>query len=155
MSSLVFPYLCSLQQSYPYFFTQSYPSFLNTCPIHLSLLHLITSLIFSMPILSLSSAFVFFSLSDTPHIHLTILISASFQLSQVLLPAQHLLPMFHFHISLNFEHMPHTLSLLMSMLPSYLSKYLTTFSSHILLLKLMPALILLLYSTYHPGRGIC
>ena len=58
------------------FFTQSFPSFLNTCPIHLSLLRLITSLIFSMPILSLSSAFVFFSLSDTPHIHLTILISA-------------------------------------------------------------------------------
>ena len=51
------------------------PPFLNICPIHLSLLHLITSLIFSMPILSLSSAFVF-SLSDTPHIHLTILISA-------------------------------------------------------------------------------
>ena len=58
------------------FFTQSFPSFLNTCHIHLSLLCLITSLIFSMPILSLSSAFVFFSLSDTPHIHLTILISA-------------------------------------------------------------------------------
>ena len=58
------------------FFTQSFPYFLNTCPIHLSLLHLITSLIFSMPILSLNSAFVFFSLSDTPHIHLTILISA-------------------------------------------------------------------------------
>ena len=55
------------------FFT---PSFLNTCPIHLSLLHLITSLIFSMSILSLSSAFVFFSLSDTLHIHLTSLISA-------------------------------------------------------------------------------
>ena len=46
------------------------------CPIYLSLLHLITSLIFSMHILSLSSAFVFFSLSDPPHIHLTILISA-------------------------------------------------------------------------------
>ena len=58
------------------FFTQSFPSFLNTCPIHLSLLRLITSLIFSMHILSLSSASVFFSLSDTPHIHLTILISA-------------------------------------------------------------------------------
>ena len=57
------------------FFTQSFLSFLNICPIHLSLLHLITSLIFLMPILSLSSAFVF-SLSDTPHIHLTILISA-------------------------------------------------------------------------------
>ena len=56
------------------FFTQSLPSFLNTCPIYLSLLHSITSLIFSMPILSLSSAFVF-SLSDTPHIYLTILIS--------------------------------------------------------------------------------
>ena len=45
------------------FFTQSFPSFLNTCPIHFSLLCLITSLIFSMPILSLSSAFVFISLS--------------------------------------------------------------------------------------------
>ena len=29
-------------------YTQSFPSFLNTCPIHLSLLRLITSLIFSM-----------------------------------------------------------------------------------------------------------
>ena len=72
MSSLVFPYLCSLLQSYPYSSSpnQSPPSSTHA-PFHLSLLHLITSLIFSMPILSLSSAFVFFSLSDTPHIHLT------------------------------------------------------------------------------------
>ena len=51
-----------------------------------------------MPILSLSSAFVFFSLSDTPHIHLTIL--------KFCFLAQHSLPMLHFHISLSFEHMP-------------------------------------------------
>ena len=49
------------------FFTQSFLSFLNTCPIHLSLLHLITSLIFSMPIFSLSSAFVFFSQWHATH----------------------------------------------------------------------------------------
>ena len=71
------------------FFTQSFPSFLNTCPIHLSLLCLITLLIFSMPIPSLSSAFVFFSLwysiYPSHHSHFS---------SLVLLPAQHSLPMF-------------------------------------------------------------
>ena len=71
------------------FFTQSFPSFLSTCPTHLSLLRLITSLIFSMPILSLSSAFV----SQTLH---TSISPFSFQLSQVLLLAQHSLSMFHF-----------------------------------------------------------
>ena len=49
-----------------------------------------------------------------------------FHLSQVLFPAQHSLPMFHFHISLNFKHMPRRLSLSTSMPPSYLPKYLTT-----------------------------
>ena len=118
------------------FFTQSFPPpFLNTCPIHLSLLHLITSLIFSMLILSLFS-----SLSVTLH---TSISPFSFQLSQVLLPAQHSLPMFHIHISLNFEHMPHTLSLSTSM-PQFLLvilSYKITLYHKIIILKYFKKLL--------------
>ena len=71
MLFLVFPYpLLPSTVISILFFTQSFPSFLNTCPIHLSLLRLITSLIFSMPILSLSSAFVS-PLSVTLHISIS------------------------------------------------------------------------------------
>ena len=96
------------------FFTQSFPSFLNTCTIHLSLLHLITSLTFSMHILSLNSAFVFFSLSDTPHIYLTILISALSSFASC--------SAFTAHVSLPYiielQTHAHTLSLSTSMPPS-------------------------------------
>ena len=61
--------------------TQSSLSFLSTWPIHLNLLRLITSSISLIPRLFLSSALVFLSLSDTPHIHLTILISALLSLA--------------------------------------------------------------------------
>ena len=91
------------------FFTQSFPSFLNTCPIHLSLLCLITSLIFSMPILSFSICLLsqWHSIYLSCHSHFSSL-KFCFLLS------------FHcpyFHILLNFKHMPHRLSLSTSMPP--------------------------------------
>ena len=57
------------------FFTQSSPSFRSTCPNHLNLFCFMASDTDSIPILSLSSALSTLSLSNTPHIHLTILIS--------------------------------------------------------------------------------
>ena len=57
------------------FFTQSSSSLCSTCPNHLNLFHFTASDTDSIPILSLSSALDTLSLSDTPHIHLTILIS--------------------------------------------------------------------------------
>src|SRR5260221_56975 len=57
-------------------FTQSQSSFLSTCPNHLSLFHFTTTPIASTPILSLDIALVIFSLRETPHIILIILISA-------------------------------------------------------------------------------
>ena len=57
------------------FFTQSSSSFRSTCPNHLNLFRFTASDTDSIPILSLSSALGTLSLSDTPHIHLTILIS--------------------------------------------------------------------------------
>ena len=49
-------------------------SFCSTCPNHLNLFCFMASDTDSIPILSLSSALSTLSLSDTPHIHLTILI---------------------------------------------------------------------------------
>ena len=59
-----------------HFFTQLSSSFRSTCPYQCSLFCCNTNAISSMPSLSLSSLFGSLSFNLTPHIHLTILISA-------------------------------------------------------------------------------
>ena len=59
-----------------HFFTQSSSSSCTTCPYHCSLFCCHTDAMSSIPNLSLSSLFGNLSFSLTPHIHLTILISA-------------------------------------------------------------------------------
>jgi len=59
-----------------YFFTQSLSSFCNTCPYHLNLFRRSTEIMSSNPSLSLNPLLGILSCSFTPHIHLTILISA-------------------------------------------------------------------------------
>jgi len=58
------------------FFTKSLSSFHNTCPYHRNLFHCSTEIISSNPSLSLNPLLGIMSCSFTPHIHLTILISA-------------------------------------------------------------------------------
>ena len=80
----------------------------------------------------------------------------SLQLS-ILLPAQHSLPMFHFHISLNFEHMPHTLSLSTSMPHSYFCiEWSLPLHLYHTLLPVLPLLITLVFSifTFRPFSSI-
>ena len=79
-----------------HFFTQSSPSFRNTCPYHRSLFCCNANVLSSIPNLSLSSILGNLSFSWTPHIHLTILISArwsatSFLAGQISLPCNILL----------------------------------------------------------------
>jgi len=61
-----------------HFFTQSLSSFCNTCPYHCSLFHCSTGteIMSSNPSLCLNPLLGILSCSFTPHIHLTILISA-------------------------------------------------------------------------------
>ena len=59
-----------------HFFTQSSSSFRSTCPYQRSLFCCNTNAMSSIPSLSLSSLLESLSFSLTPHIHLTILISA-------------------------------------------------------------------------------
>jgi len=59
-----------------HFFTQSLSSFRNTCPYHRNLFHCSTEIMSSNPSLSLNPLVGILSCSFTPHIHLTILISA-------------------------------------------------------------------------------
>jgi len=59
-----------------HFFTQSLSSFCNTCPYHHNLFRCSTEIMSSNPSLSLNSLLGILSCSFTPHIHLTILISA-------------------------------------------------------------------------------
>ena len=81
-----------------HFFTQSLSSFRRTCPYQCSLFSCNTNAMSSTPSLSLSSLLGSLSFSLTPHIHLTILISArwrtttfSFLTGQVSLPCNMLL----------------------------------------------------------------
>jgi len=77
-SSLV--YLClGLAPSTSYtihFFTQSFSSFRNTCPYHRSMFCCSTEIMSSNPSYSLYPLLRILSCSFTPHIHLTIFISA-------------------------------------------------------------------------------
>jgi len=59
-----------------HFFTQSLSSFRNTCPYHRNLFHCSTEIMSPNPSLSLNPLLGILSCSLTPHIHLTILISA-------------------------------------------------------------------------------
>ena len=63
-----------------HFFTQSLSSFCDTCPYHRNLFHCSTAIMTSNPSLSLNSLLGILSCSFTPHIHLTILISARWSL---------------------------------------------------------------------------
>ena len=81
-----------------HFFTQSSSSFRSTCPYHRSLFCCKTNAMSSIHSLSLSSLLGSLSFNLTPHIHLTILISArwsattfSFLTGQVSLPCNMLL----------------------------------------------------------------
>ena len=81
-----------------HFFTQSSSSFRSTCPYQRSLFYCNINAMSSIPSLSLSSLLGSVSFSLTPHIHLTILISArwsattfSFLTGQVSLPCNMLL----------------------------------------------------------------
>ena len=58
-----------------YFFTQSFSSFLNTCPYHLILYRSITVVISSVPSFSFNSLHKNLSVTITPHVQLIILIS--------------------------------------------------------------------------------
>jgi len=76
-----------------HFFTQSLPSFHNTCPYHRNLFRCSTKIMSSKPSLPLDCLLGTLSCNFTPHIHLTILISAlwsatsfSFITGQVSLP---------------------------------------------------------------------
>ena len=96
-SSLVFPLV--LNPSYSmHFFTQSSSSFRSACPYQRSLFCCNINAMSSTPSLSLSSLLASLSFSLTPHIHLTIVISAcwsattfSFLTGQVSLPCNMLL----------------------------------------------------------------
>jgi len=59
-----------------YFFTQSLSSFCSTCPYHHNLFCCSTKIMSSNPSLSLNALLGTLSCNFTPHIHLTILISA-------------------------------------------------------------------------------
>jgi len=59
-----------------HFFTQSLPSFRSTCPYHHNLFCCSTEMMSSNPSLSVNPLLGTLSCSLTPHIHLTILISA-------------------------------------------------------------------------------
>ena len=83
-----------------HFFTQSLSSFRNTCPYHRNLFCCNTEIKSSNPSLSLNPLLGTLTCSFTPHIHLTILISASwsatsfsFLTGQVSLPCNILLRM--------------------------------------------------------------
>ena len=83
-----------------HFLTQSSSTFCSTCPYHRSLFCCNTNAMSSIPSLSLSSLLGDLSFSLTPHIQLTILISAcwsatsfSFLTGQVSLPCNILLPL--------------------------------------------------------------
>ena len=68
-----------LEPTAPYsihFFTQSLSSFRNTCPYHRNLFCCSSDVMSTIPSLSLISLFGTLSFNLTPHIHLTILISA-------------------------------------------------------------------------------
>jgi len=81
-----------------HFFTQSLSSFRSTCPYHRNLFYCSTEIMSSNSSLSLNPLLGTLSCSLTPHIHLTILISAhssttsfSFLMGQVSLPCNILL----------------------------------------------------------------
>ena len=113
--------------------------------------HYITNLFNAHTLPQLSICLLFLSVA----LH-TSISPFSFQLSQVLLPAQHSLPMLLPYIIELRTHAPYTFpfNLNATFLLVKIPDNSLNFSSHILLLKLMPALILLLYSTYHPGSTI-
>jgi len=71
------PLALALSTSYSiHFFTQSLSSFCSTCPYHHNLFCCSTEIMSSNPSLSLNPLLGTLSCSFTPHIHLTILISA-------------------------------------------------------------------------------
>jgi len=93
------PHVLAPSTSYSiHFFTQSLSSFCSTCPYHCNLLSCSSEIMSSNPSLSLNPLLGTVSCSLTPHINLTILISArwrdtsfSFVMGQVSLPCNILL----------------------------------------------------------------
>jgi len=101
-----------------HFFTQSLSSFRHTCAYHRNLFHCSTEIMSSKPSLPLNSLLGTLSCNFTPHIHLTILISAlwsatsfSFVTGQVSLPCNILL---HTQLLYNLPLTVNDISLLVS-----------------------------------------
>ena len=82
MSFLVFQPVFCLELNSIHFFIQASLHFLITCPYHLSLPLLMTVVIGSIPTSLFNSSPVLPSFMETPHIHLTIRISALSNLTQ-------------------------------------------------------------------------
>ena len=98
-----------------HFFSQSLSSFWNICPYYCNLFRCSTEIMSSNPSLSHNPLLGILSFSFTPHIHLTILISARWSATSF----SFLMARSHFHATYYFAHNCCTISLSLSMIYPY------------------------------------